>query len=400
MCLIHNNLRRGPGATTSTAPPSADVRSALPALAGRAGLAGRARARTLGVLLILLSLSPLMIPIPAIALADAGLQGTQPQGAQPQGAQPQGAEPQGAQPQGDPAAGMPRRVFTDALGHKVAWSRPPERIVSLSPNLTEILFAIGCDARVVAGVTSYCTYPPQVAALPKVGGVADPSLEAVAALRPDLVLATRGNALEFMESLVRLGIPVYALEARGGLEQILALILEVGAVTGRPEGAVHLADSLRLCLEGVRARTAVLPVERRPRVYMGELEGAHWAAGPGSFIQGMIEAAGGENVGAVAPADWSPLSLEVIVARRPEVWLGAYGPSSGGDAATVRARALEILRTHEGWRDTPLGREPRMLLIDEDRLQRPGPRIFGVMEELARFLHPDLWPAAAGGTAR
>jgi iron complex transport system substrate-binding protein len=303
----------------------------------------------------------------------------------------------------DPAAtdGSPREhVFTDALGHTVAWSKPPERIVSLSPNLTEILFAIGCDARVVAGVTSYCNYPPQVVALPRVGGVADPSLEAVVRLQPDLVLATRGNALEFMESLTRLDIPVFAVEARGGLEQILVLILQIGAVTGRPEGAMHLADSLRLCLENVRARTAPLPADQRPRVYMGELDGAHWAAGPDSYIQGVIDAAGGENVGAVAPADWSPLSLEVIIARRPEVWLGAYGPASGGEEAAVRARALEILRTHEGWRDTPLGRAPRLLLIDEDRLQRPGPRVFGIVEELARFLHPELWPAGQRGAPR
>ncbi len=295
---------------------------------------------------------------------------------------------------GGPALGDSARahLFADDLGHTVAWTQPPERIVSLSPNLTEILFAIGCDAR-VAGVTSYCTYPPQVAALPRVGGVADPSLEAVIGLRPDLVLATRGNPLEFMESLVRLGVPVYAVEARGGLERILTVIGQVGAVTGRSAEALHLADSLRLFLENAHERAAALPAGSRPRVYMGELEGAHWTAGPGSHIQGLIAAAGGENVGDVAPADWSPLSLEVIIARRPEVWLGAYGPTSGGDEAEVRARALEILRTHEGWRDTPLGREPRLLLVHEDRLQRPGPRVFAVAEELARFLHPDLWPA-------
>ncbi len=298
------------------------------------------------------------------------------------------------------AAAAPERTFTDALGHLVRWRVPPSRIVSLSPNLTEILFAIGCGPGEVAGVTSYCNFPPQVAALPRVGGVADPSLEAVHALAPDLVLATRGNPVEFMESLARLDIPVYAVEARGGLGRILALIVEIGEVTGRRERAALLADSLRLRLERVRAQAGGLPPESRPRVYMGELEGSRWAAGPGSYIQDMIEAAGGENVASSAPADWCPLSLEAIVARRPQVWLGAYGPTSGGDEPVVRARALEIFRTHEGWRDTPLARDPRMLLIDEDRLQRPGPRVFEVLEELARFLHPELWPPEEGGAAR
>jgi len=343
MLLYCNKLQTGPGATTARRPV---------ALAARAALARRP-----------VALAALVV---ALAMAAAGAD----------------------------------QVFTDALGHTVTWSEPPERIVSLSPNLTEILFAIGCDARVVAGVTSYCNYPPEVAGLPRVGGVADPSLEAVTGLEPDLVLATRGNPVEFMESLTRLGIPVYAVEARGDLEQILALILQVGAVTGHPEGALYLADSLRLCLESVRARTAGLPDDQHPRVYMGELDGAHWAAGPNSYIQDLIAAAGAQNVGDVAPADWSPLSLEVLIARRPQVWLGAYGPTSGGDEATVRARALEILRTHEGWRDTPLGRTPRLMLIDEDRLQRPGPRVFAVAEELARFLHPELWSAGEGGDAR
>ncbi len=292
------------------------------------------------------------------------------------------------------------RVFEDVLGHRIQWRTPPERIVSLSPNLTEILFAIGCDTTVVVGVTRYCTYPPIVEALPDVGGVADPSLEAVAALQPDLVVATRGNPLEFMESLIGLGISVYAVETRGDLDRIFGLIYEIGEVTGRTDGAAALVDSLRGRVALVRSHVKGLRAEERPMVYMGELDGSHWTAGPGSYVQGMIEAAGGRNVGAVAPSAWSALSLEMIVARRPEVWLGAYGPYSGGDEATVRARALEILRTHEAWQQTPLGRHPRILLVHEDRLQRPGPRVYGVIEELTRFLHPERWVQEEGAAER
>lgn len=280
------------------------------------------------------------------------------------------------------------RVFQDVLGHQLEWREPPGRIVSLSPSLTEILFAIGCDTTVVVGVTRFCNFPPAVENLPSVGGVADPSLEAVLMLAPHLVLATRGNPLEFMESLVSLGIPVYAVETQGDLSRILQTILEVGRVAGRPEAAQGLVDSLSERLDNVIRRTDRLGPDARPRVYMGELDGAHWTAGPGSFVHALIAAAGGDNVGSVAPAAWSPLSLEVIIARDPEVYLGTF-ERSGEDAA--RRKVLEALRTHEGWRHTTIARDPRVFLVHEDRLQRPGPRVFDVLEEFARFLHPRLW---------
>ena len=291
-----------------------------------------------------------------------------------------------------PVAGQ---SFRDVLGQELRWEHPPARIVSLSPSLTEILYSIGAGAEVV-GATRFCNDPPAARALPKVGGVADVNLEAVLVLSPDLVLATRGNALETMESLRRLGLSVYAIETRGDLEQILATIREVGRVTGRGPAADHLADSLGARSAAIGKRTAALDVTERPRVYVGELEGAHWTAGPGSYVHAMVEIAGGDNVGAIAPDAWSPLSLEAIIARDPEVFVGVFGPLSGGPEAEVRARTVEILTSQAAWRGTSLGRHPRILLFHEDCFQRPGPRIFDLLEELARFLHPQLVPLEGG----
>jgi iron complex transport system substrate-binding protein len=280
---------------------------------------------------------------------------------------------------------------TDVLGHTLQLATPPERIVSLSPSLTEILFAIGSGAPRVVGVTNYCNHPAAARSLPSVGGVVDPSLEAVLARRPDLVLATRGNPLEFMESLIALGVPVYALETRGELSRIEATIREVGRVIGRAGAADSLAESLRARRERVRRRTAALPAARRPRVYYGELEGTLWTAGPGSYIDGVIAAAGGENVAGEAPSAWCALSLEEIVARDPQVFLGTF---TGADSAARREARMEevreLLANHPAWAGTRLGREPRIFLVHEDRLLRPGPRIYEVLEQFARFLHPDL----------
>ena len=285
------------------------------------------------------------------------------------------------------ASSQPLRRFEDPLGHVVEWRTPPERIVSLSPSLTEILFAIGCDTTHVVGVTRFCNFPPEARDVPRVGGVVDPSLEAVLLRKPDLVLVTRGNPLEFIESLVRLGIPVYGVETRGRLARILATIAEVGAVTGREGAARRLIERLQATLQDVRQRTATLAPERRPRVFFGELEGAHWTAGPGSYVHGLIEAAGGENIGSVAPSAWSPLSLETIIERDPEVYWGTFGEE--GEAA-ARERVLSTLR-NATWSQTSLGRTPRLFLAHEDVLQRPGPRVIELLPELARYLHPELW---------
>ncbi|MFC1571997.1 helical backbone metal receptor [Candidatus Eisenbacteria bacterium] len=286
------------------------------------------------------------------------------------------------------------QTFEDALGHRVVWTEPPARIVSLSPNLTEILFAIQCDSAIV-GVTRFCNHPPAALELPRIGGVVDPSLEAIMMLRPELVLATRGNPVEFLESLAGLKLPVFALETRGDTEQIFRTILSVGKVTGRDVTAGALVDSLRALVRDVTARTAGLDPALRPRVFMGELDGAHWSAGPGSFVHALIEAAGGENVAAIAPAAWSPLSLESIVASDPQVYLGTFAQE--GEVA-ARELVLHTLRTQPGWKDTSLGAEPRVFLVHEDRLQRPGPRVFGVLVEFARELHPSLWVEPRRGT--
>jgi iron complex transport system substrate-binding protein len=287
------------------------------------------------------------------------------------------------------AAGGPA-TFVDALGHRVTLPEPPRRIVSLSPNLTEMLFAVGCDTTEIVGVTRFCNYPPAARRVAPVGGIVDPSLESILERRPDLVLATRGNPLEFILSLTRLGLPVYALEDRGSLERIPQNVAAIGAVVGRGPQAEALASDLRARLQAVAARTGGLPDSGRPVVYFGELDGALWTAGPGSYIDDLIRAAGGTNAAAGAPSAWCALSLEAIVAADPQVYLGTFaGEDTEARRREAEDRARERVTTREAWRETRLGRAPRLFLVHEDRLQRPGPRVIDVLEEFARFLHPE-----------
>lgn len=284
----------------------------------------------------------------------------------------------------------PAATFTDVLGQQVSWISPPARIVSLSPSLTEILFAIGCDGENIVGITRFCNYPAATTSIQTVGGIVDPSLEAIVMSRPDLVLATRGNPLEFLESLRQLNMPVYGIEANGELELIISVVREVGAVTGRGAVAESLATFLATRLALVRSQTATLKPEQRPRVYFGELDGAHWTPGPGSYVHDLLIAAGCENVGAVATAPWSPVSLEVIIEQDPQVLIATY---TGTDAAAARERILITLREQAAWHQSSLGRNPRLIMIQADRILRPGPRVFDVLEEITEALHPKLLPA-------
>lgn len=291
----------------------------------------------------------------------------------------------------------PGQTFTDALDRTITWNTAPGRIISLSPNLTEILFAVGLDSESIAGVTRFCDYPPAAEQIAVVGGIVDPNLELIASLEPDLVLATRGVPLETMTSLERLGLPVYALETRGEIDRILTNIRMIGAVTGRAAAAETLAGTLQQRIDHLTARLQELPATDRPRVYYGDLEGPHWTAGPGSYIHALITLAGGNNIAGQAPAAWIPLSFETIVAADPQVYLGTFDPATES-AAEARGRAGELLRNHEGWSATRLGRaaNPRIMMVAEGRLMRPGPRVIDVLEEFALFLHPECVSESAG----
>jgi cobalamin transport system substrate-binding protein len=293
------------------------------------------------------------------------------------------------------AAPVWAETFTDVLGQKVSWESRPQRIVSLSPSLTEILFAIGCEPDVVVGITRFCNYPPITETIPLIGGIVDPSLEAILMAKPDLVLATRGNPLEFLHSLRSLSIPVYGIEANGDLELIINVVREVGRVTGRPGAADSLAVALEKRMKAVATRTENLLPEHRLRVYFGELDGAHWTPGPGSYVHSLLEVAGCVNVGAVATAPWSPLSLEVIIEQDPQVLIGTY---TDADKEAATKRALKMIEAQGIWTQTSLGRSGQVIMIDADRILRPGPRVFDVLEEVTRTLYPVLWQAETDDT--
>jgi len=264
---------------------------------------------------------------------------------------------------------------TDGVGRRVKVPAAPKRIVSLAPNTTEILFALGLGDKVV-GVTNFCDYPPEAKQKTKVGGMVNPSLEAISFLRPDLVLATvAGNRPETVTRLEKLGIPVFVVNPKD-LQGVLSSIEQVGQVTGRREAATLLVQRLRERVKQVMRRVAGL---KRPRVLYVLWSDPLIVPGKGTFLDDLIQRAGGESISTGASIPYPLFSLEEVVARAPEVIIVSKG--HGQDDQTLLRR----------WRDLPTlpaVKAGRLYTIDGDLLNRPGPRIVDGLEALARILHP------------
>jgi iron complex transport system substrate-binding protein len=294
---------------------------------------------------------------------------------------------------GDGPAGSSAR--RDALGVVLPEGPPPQRIVSLSPNLTEILFAVGVRRDRIAGVTSYCDFPPEVAGLPRVGGIVDPSIETILALRPDLVLATRGNPAAVIDRLRAARVAVYAFDSQDGVDAILDSIRRMISIVS-PDDTTRAAGAVRSFTAGLECLRSIgrgIAETARPRVYYHDPVSPDWTAGPGTHVSEAIRIAGGVNIGDDASFAWPRLSIEYLVARRPEFLLVA---AQGGDtSAAARAAVLADLRGKPGWRDLPAVREGRLCLVPADWLLRPGPRIIPAIRMIGRCLHPEgAWGCA------
>ena len=278
---------------------------------------------------------------------------------------------------------------TDAIGSTVTVQGIPQRIVSLIPSNTELVFAVGAGSSVV-GVTNYCDFPPEARAIEKIGDLTAMSLEKIVALDPDLVLASKGNSRELVHSLKALDIPVFVLDPQT-IEEILVDVGTVGALVGREEAARELLDGYRQRLAAVADRIGDLSESERPTVFVGSpFRDENWTPGPETYTSAVIRRAGGRNIADdLAPRTWAVYNLENIVSKDPQVLLSTLG--EGQDPGETTTRFLERAKALKGWRDLDAVRNERVVLIPENWLLRPAPRLFDAIETLAGALHPNLF---------
>jgi iron complex transport system substrate-binding protein len=259
-------------------------------------------------------------------------------------------------------------TVTDELGRTIEVVASPQRIVSLAPSITETLFALGLDNKIV-GVTSYCDYPPEAKTKESIGDTLKPSLEKIIALKPDLVFVSTSSQLEsFVRSLENANIPVYVSNPRN-LEESLKTIQTIGEVAGAGQEARALVDGLRARIERVRVRVSS---KEPPSVFV--MLGAEplITVGGASFVNGLLTQAGGRSISADENSDYPQYSFETVIARNPEVIFLQMGDD----------------QLPERLRQTRAAKSGRVFHLNDDVLLRPGPRIVDALEQLAEKLHP------------
>jgi len=271
-----------------------------------------------------------------------------------------------------PTANASRNV-TDELGHVVTVPDHPHRIICLLPSITDTVFALGAGDDVVA-VTDYVKYPEAAQKKPSVGSILTPSLETILSVHPDLVLATpHWNQQSTIDQIQRLGIPVFMVEPHG-LNGILHTIESLGQATNHGAQAAALAAQLQQRIAAVHARAQGKPVVN---VYMPISYEPNISIGKGSFINDIIEAAGGHSITSDIDQEWPHISMEIVIARAPEALvLFRHGKMT-----------LDTLETRPGWNVLPAVRNRRAYYVDE-RINSSSPIAIEALEDLAKQFHP------------
>jgi len=271
----------------------------------------------------------------------------------------------------------------DGLDKQITLDQPAENIVTLSPPITEILYAIGAGDQVVAR-DSFSDYPEDALSLPDIGGgFAEYDLETIISLEPDLVITGGINTVELVQSLEDLGLTVYYLANPSDLEGTFASIDALGVLSGHEDQAEELVKGLRSRVDTVS--TMLEGVEEKPTVYY-ELDATDTAKpytpGPNTFYTSMIEMAGGVNIGETLEFEWAQISLEQLLIQDPDLILL-------GDA--MWGVTPESVAKRAGWDSLTAVANGIVLPFDDNLIARIGPRQVDGLEALAKIFHPDLF---------
>ncbi|HDQ06148.1 MAG TPA: cobalamin-binding protein [Candidatus Bathyarchaeota archaeon] len=279
-------------------------------------------------------------------------------------------------------------TLVDSMGNVVTLTSIPERIVSLAPSNTEILFAIGAGDKVV-GVTDYCNYPYNFTAwieagnMTSIGNYYGPSVEPIVALDPDLVLASTGS-LDAAATLKGLGYNVLVLEAKT-IEGVIQDVLLVGRATGKNAEATALVSEMRVQIDAIADQAA--DATTTPKVYHEVWNEPLMSAGPGTFVDELITLAGGENIFHDATTRWPTVSSEAIIERNPDVMVFP-------DMYMGRANFYETMETvkdRPGWDSISAVQNDTIYEIPADIISRSGPRLVDALEEIAKMVHPEIF---------
>jgi iron complex transport system substrate-binding protein len=279
-------------------------------------------------------------------------------------------------------------TLVDYMGNVVTLTSAPERIVSLSPSNTEMLFAVGAGESVV-GVTDFCNYPYNFTAwieagnMTSIGNFWQPSVEPIVALEPDLVLASSGS-LEAAETLKNLGYAVLVVEGQT-IEDVLQDVLLVGRATYKNAESIALVTEMRARIDAVVNQAA--GATTTPKVYHEVWNDPLMSVGPNTFIDELITYAGGENIFHDATTSWPIVSSEAIIEKNPDVMFFPDMYMGVGNFYET----IETVEGRPGWDTIAAVQNGALYEIDADIISRSGPRLVDALETLAKMVHPEIF---------
>ena len=251
-----------------------------------------------------------------------------------------------------------------------------DRIVSLAPNLTEIVYAVGAGDQLV-GDTEYCDYPAEAKKVAKIGDTMHPSVERIIALKPQIVLVSTASQLEaFTRQLDQQQTAVYVTNPQS-LDDIFRSIQTLGDLFGHHDGSASIVADLRRRADAVEAATK----QTKPVKVFYQLSGEPlYTIGRESYLTDLVRRAGGISATADVPGAFPRFSDEAALAAKPEAIILPTGGSMGTANATVASPL----------KNSPAVLSNRIYKINDDHLSRPGPRLIEGLEEMARALHPEV----------
>ncbi len=266
------------------------------------------------------------------------------------------------------------KVYVDVLGREVEISEVPERVVSLTPAATEIMFALGVEDKLV-GVTEYCDYPAEALNKPKMGDFENPNIELVIDAEPDLVFVAAWIQIELVDRLEQLGSKVFVLDAET-IDQVIKNIRMTGEIMGVSENANLIADDMQERVDRVLEKVKDL---EKPLVFYEVWDDPLMSAGPGTFIHSLIEMAGGINMAEDTDTLYPRLSMEILVERDPDVYIANDVHNSRDIMARPGYDSLRAVQNE------------RVYTIEDDLVTLPGPRIIMGLEKMAKIIHPEAF---------
>jgi len=280
-----------------------------------------------------------------------------------------------------PASPLNAQVSTikDDVGNVFSLQRPPQRIISLAPNITEILFALGLGDQ-VAGVTRYCDYPVDALKKEKIGGMLDPDIERIQALNPDLIIGFRGNPLGALKKLRDLHARVFILDIGMDLPSVYPLLAKIGRITFKETEAHRLAQSLKKKYDSVER--ALQGITQPPRVFLNIHGMGLSTCGRESYFNDLLARAKGVNIAGGVPQNWLEYNREQFLKDNPDVIVILTRSQRDFEKAKV------WLKAQSGFSRIQAIRSGRVYFMDENPASRFGPRLFDALLELARLLHP------------